>query len=176
MEERIASTIRNIGTLENLAQFERNARARNQLTDEVKDALRARSADLGRALISERTGLDLTDLSPAEEKIVQAVSEYVGVMKRNGKDATRTLNQLRNRGLIDAAETAVAKSTPTEGFRTLAEADLADLSYEQIVLDHPDEFSPRAIWFSRRTLNLPNDSAKPPAKAISPTQTRTETD
>jgi hypothetical protein len=59
-------------------------------------------------------------------------------------------------------------------FRTLAEADLGDLSYEQIVLDHPDEFSPRAIWFSRRTLGLPNDSAKPPAKAISPTQTRTE--
>jgi hypothetical protein len=68
LEERIASTIRNIGTLEDLAQFERNARARNQLTDEMKDALRARSADLGRALISERTGLDLTDLSPAEEK------------------------------------------------------------------------------------------------------------
>ena len=111
LEERIASTIRNIGTLEDLAQFERNARARNQLTDEMKDALRARSADLGRAMISVRAGLDLTDLSPAEEKIVQAVSEYVGVMKRNGKDATRTLNQLRNRELIVSYQAPVR--TPT---------------------------------------------------------------
>jgi hypothetical protein len=39
-----------------------------------------------------------TDLSPAEEKFVQAVAEYVGVMKREGKDATRTFLQLRNRG------------------------------------------------------------------------------
>ena len=174
MEERIERIIRNIGTLDDLAQFETNARKRKALTEDVKEAIRARSADLGRALISERTKLDLTDLSPAEEKIVHAVSEYVGVMKRLGKDATRTLIQLRNRGLIDAAETAVSKSTPTQGFQTLAEADLAELSYEQIILDHPDEFSPRAVWYSRRTLGLPNDSAKPPAKAISLTQTRTE--
>lgn len=85
--------------------------AEKHLTDEIKEAIRVRSADLGRALISERTGLDLTDLSPAEKEIVQAVSEYVGVMKRQGKDATRTLLQLRKRGLIEAAETAVAKST-----------------------------------------------------------------
>lgn len=174
MDEGIARTIRSIGSLEALAQFESNAQARNALAEDVKDAIRARSADLGRALITERTGLDLTALSPAEEKIVEAVSEYVGVMKRKGKDATRTLNQLRDRGLIDAAETAVSKSTPTQGFQTLKEVDRADLSYEQIVVDHPDEFSPRAIWFSRRTLGLSNDSAKPPAKAISPTQTRTE--
>jgi predicted RNA-binding protein with PUA-like domain len=174
MEERIARIIRNIGSLDDLARFETNARNRNALTDEVKDAIRARSGDLGRALVLERTGLDLTDLSPAEEKIVEAVSEYVGVQKREGKNANRTLDRLRNRGLIDAAETSVSRSKPTQGFQTLADADLMDLSYEQIVLDHPEEFSPRAIWYARQTLGLPNDSAKPPAKAISPTQTRTE--
>lgn len=175
MDERIARIIRNIQSLKDLAQFEVNARGRNALTDEVNAAIRARSADFGRALITERTGLDLTELSPVEEKIVQAVSEYVGVMKREGKRANRTFEQLRNRGLIDAAETAVSQSTPTQGFQALSDADRADLTYEQIILDHPDEFSQRAIWFSRRALGLPNDSDKPPAKAISPTQTRTET-
>jgi len=175
MEERIARTIRNITTLGDLAQFEANASKRNALTDEVKAAIRARSTDLGRALISESTGLDLADLSPAEEKIVEAVSEYVGVMKRKGKGAPRTLMQLRNRGLIDAAETAVAHATPTQGFQTLADEDLGDLSYEQIVLDHPEEFSPRAIWYSRRTLGQPNESPRPPAKTTTPTQKRTET-
>jgi hypothetical protein len=175
MDERIARIIRSIATIEGLAQFEKNARERNALDDEVRDAVRRRSADLGRALIAQRTGLDLTELSPAEGKIVQAVSEYVGVMKREGKDATRTLLQLRNRGLLDSAETAVAKAKPTQGFQTLADEDMADLSYEQIILDHPDEFSARAQWYARRTLGLPNDSERPPARAISPTQQRTET-
>ena len=42
-------------------------------------------------------------------------------------------------------------------------------------MDHPDEFSARAQWYARRTLGLPNDSTKPPAKSISPAQRRTET-
>jgi hypothetical protein len=175
MEERIARTIRNIRSIDDLAQFESNVSQRNALTDEIEDAIRVRSAELGRALIVERIGLDLTDLTPAEAKIVEAVSEYVGVMKRQGKDASRTFLQIKNRGLIDAAETAVARDQPTQGFQTLIEADRANLSYEQIVLDHPDEFSPRAIWYSRRTLGRPNDSDMPPANSISPTQTRTET-
>ena len=83
-------------------------------------------------------------------------------MKKDEKDATRTLIQLRNRGLIGAAEAAVSRSTPTQGFQTLADADLVDLSYEQIIVDHPEEFSLRAIWFSRRTLRLPNEGDRPP--------------
>ncbi|WP_050991072.1 EVE domain-containing protein [Bradyrhizobium genomosp. I (2014)] len=175
MEERLARIIRGISTFEDLTQFEKNAERRNAIDGEVGQAIKARSAELGRALISERTGLDLKDLTPAEEKIVEAVSEYVGVMKRQGKDATRTFIQLRNRGLTDAAEAAVAKLRPTQGFQALVDADLADLSYEQIIVDHPDEFSARAIWYSRRTLGLPTGSDRPPARAITPVQVRTET-
>ena len=173
MEERLARTIVNLGNWEDLAQFEINARERNRLTDEVAIAINARSAELGRAFISEKTGLDLSELSPAEEKIVQAVSEYVGIMRRQGKYPSRTLEQLRNRGLLDAAESAVCRAKPTQGFQNLADADLEDLSYEQIVVDHADEFSPRAVWYSRRTLGLPNDSESPPTTADSDTQTRT---
>ncbi len=174
VDERLARIIRGIATFEDLAQFEKNAEQRGALDPEIGQAIKARSTELGRALIRERTGLDLTDLTPAEEKIVEAVSEYVGVMKRQGKDATRTFMQLRNRGLTDAAEAAVTKLKPTQGFQTLADADLADLSYEQIIVDHPDEFSARAIWYSRRTLGLPTGSDRPPAKAITPVQVRTE--
>ena len=144
MDERLARIISNIATLDGLAQFEANARRQNALDEEVKSAIKARSGELGRALVAERTGLDLSNLSPAEEKIVEAVSEYVGVMKKDGKDATRTLIQIRNRGLIGAAEAAVPRSTPTQGFQTLTDADLVNLSYEQIIIDHPEEFSPRA--------------------------------
>lgn len=175
MEKRLAKTIGNLSNWEALAQFEKNARERKRLTDEVADAINIRSAELGRAFISERTGLDLSKLSPAKEKIVQAVSEYVGIMRRQGKYPSRTLEQLRNRGLLDAAESAVCRATPTQGFQALADAALEDLSYEKIVIDHADEFTPRAVWFSRRTLGLPNDSDSPPATADGDVQTRTTT-
>jgi hypothetical protein len=77
--------------------------------------------------------------------------------------------------LIGAAEASVVKSQPTQGFTALADADREDLSYEQIVVDHPDEFSPRALWHSRRTLGLPNESDKAPTQAESLMQTRSET-
>ena len=175
MEEGIARTIRGIQTWEDLRQFESNARSLDRLTDEINLAIKTRASDLGRALIAEKTGLDMTELSPAEAKIVAAVSEYVGLMRQQGRYPQRTFEQLRNRGLIDAAEAAVCKAKPTKGFQTLVDADLEDLSYEQIVLDHQGEFSPRAIWFSRRTLNLENETDKPPASTYSDTQTRTTT-
>lgn len=89
MDERLARIIRNISTFEDLAQFERNADQRKALDADLREAIKSRSAELRRTLITQRTGIDLSELSPAEEKIVQAVSEYVGVMKREGKDATR---------------------------------------------------------------------------------------
>lgn len=52
--------------------------------------------------------------------------------------------------------------------------DRDDLSYEQIVVDHPEEFSPRALWFSRRTLGLANESERAPAQPSIPVQIRTE--
>ena len=42
-----------------------------------------------------------------------------------------------------------------------------ELSYEQIVVEHPEEFSDHAVWYARRALGLPNASPKPPARAVS---------
>ena len=173
MDEKIARTVRNLNTWEDLRQFETNARISNRLTDEVGAAISTRASQLAKKLIEEKTGLNLEDLSSAEQKIVQAVSEYVGVMRQQGKYPGRTLEQLRNRGLIDAAETAVSRAKPTQGFQTLVDADLEDLSYEQIIVDHPEEFSSRALWFARRTLSLHNESNSPPASADGETQART---
>ncbi|KQT60193.1 hypothetical protein ASG52_18950 [Methylobacterium sp. Leaf456] len=138
-------------------------------------AIHARTGELGRKLIADRTGLDLSELSPAEEKIVQAISVYAGMKKREGSNANRAIGQIERQGLLGAAEISVMSGKPTMGYEALAAANHAELTYEQIVVDHPEEFSPRALWFARRTLKLPNDNAKPPAKAITPVQARTET-
>jgi hypothetical protein len=60
----IASTIRNIHTLADLARFEKNAEQRQALSDEIREAVRVRSTELGRKLVAERTGLDLSNLAP----------------------------------------------------------------------------------------------------------------
>ncbi len=173
MDEKIVRTISNLSSWEDLRQFEANARELNRLTNEVEAAISIRSSELAKKLIEEKTGLDMNELSLAEQKIVHVVSEYVGIMRQRGKPANRTLNQLRNRGLIDAVETSVSRAKPTQGFQILVDADLEDLSYEQIIVDHPEEFSARARWYARRTLGLQNDSNSPPAYAHSDTQART---
>lgn len=79
MDERLARNISSIGSLEDLSQLEANARAKQALTPAISAAIKARSGELGRKLIAERTGLDLTDLSPAEEKVIQAISVYAAM-------------------------------------------------------------------------------------------------
>jgi predicted HNH restriction endonuclease len=175
MDEKIERVIRHTKTLKDLNQFEENAQKRNNLTPEIKDAITARMVELGKAEIAQRTGFDLENLSPAEEKIVKAASLYLALKKKKGTDAGYTIRQMKKQGFLDAAEISVSKRNPTQGYQELENADLSDLSYEQIVIDHPEEFSPRAMWFARRTLNLPNDSEKPPVRSLTPVQSRTET-
>lgn len=110
MEERIARIINSISSLDELAQFETNVRDRNALTDEIKIAIKAKTVEFGRRLVSEKAGLNLIHLSPAEQKIVDTVGEFVALRRRQGKPTTRTFDQLRNHGLIGAAESAVSRS------------------------------------------------------------------
>jgi predicted HNH restriction endonuclease len=174
MDEDIARIISRLPDLERVQNYETNATTQGRLDEEMRAALRERRIELGRAFVAERTGLDLTRLTPAEEGVVRAVSEYASIKKRAGTNAERTLRQVRERGLLGAAEASVMKSKPTQGFDELADNGLSELSYEQIIVDHAEEFSDRAQWFARRTLKLPNDSPQAPARLSSPTQRRTE--
>ncbi len=173
MEDRLAKTIANVTSWKELRQLETNISAKGGLTDEVATALKTRSMSLGVEYVVRETGLVMSELSEAEQRIVLAIGEYAGIMKLQGKTPNRTLQQIRSRGLIDAAEVSVCRKKPTQGFSVLLDADLEDLSYERIVLEYPDEFSPRAIWYSRRTLGLESESTKPPAVTHSDVQTRT---
>jgi hypothetical protein len=173
MEGHIRRTIANLSTWDDLARFEANVRKKNRLSDGIIHAINSRIIELGRALVAEQTGIDLSNLSPAEEGIVRAVSEFAGIRKRQGKSSEYTFRLLRNRGLLGAAEAAVSKNGPTQGYQALADAHLENLSFEQIIANHEGEFSPRAVWFARQRLGLPNATASPPADTAGGTQTRT---
>lgn len=170
----VLDTIGRTADFKKLEILEQNIRRNDALTAEVEAALQAQYSILGRGLVANRTGLELDNLSPAEEKIVEAVSRYAGLQKRAGKLASHTFKMISKRGFIESAEVSVMRNEPTQGFEVLEEAALKELSFEQIIIDHPDEFSPRAIWFARKTLGLRNESEKPPASEASITQIRTE--
>ena len=174
MDEGLQKTVSSVASWEGLKQFEENAKQKGRLTNELEAALRYRSTELAILYIEQRTGLQLSSLTPAERRIVEAVGEYVGLMRAKKKYPGRTLDQLKHRNLLGAVEVAVAKIRPTRGYETLVEADLEDLAYEQIVVDHPEEFTPRALWFSRKTLGLPNRWPEAPAEADGKTQQHTD--
>lgn len=167
-------TVQTVKSLDLLITLEGNLKRNDAISPEIATAIEARYADFGRDMIADKTGLDLSDLSPAETRIVNAIGRYVALQKRDGKGAARTFQLIQNRGLIDAAEATVAKSKVTQGFEVLDQADMRALSFEQIIEDHPDEFSERALWYARRTLGLPNALEKPPADIGTLTQQRTE--
>ncbi len=167
-------TIRNVRAFDDLISLEHNVRRGGAETFEIRAAIESRYADFGREMVADKTGLDLEHLSPAESRILNAIGRYVALQKRDRKGASRTFQIIANRGLIDAAEVTVGKSKVTQGFEVLDDADMRDLSFEQIIVDHAEEFSARALWFANRTLGLPNDLAKPPADLGTVTQQRTE--
>lgn len=173
-QQTLIGRIRKTPSYEKLRIIEANITKQDAMTPAVEAAIKEHYGALARQVVAEKAGIKLENLTPAEEKIVLAVGEYVGLMKRDRKTASRTFQQLKNRGLIGAAEAAVSRAKPTQGFTMLNEADRADLSYEQIILDHPDEFSERALWFARRALGRDNATAKPPAEGDASTQARTE--
>lgn len=174
MDENVKRTIENLADWDQVRQFRINAETSNRLTPEIAEAIRKRSIELGKRLVASRTGQSFADLSPAEEKIIEAVAEYAAIKAVQRSHASYTFRQIKNHGLLGAAEAAVSHSKPTTGFQALADADHADLSYERIIVDHPDEFSPRALWYAKRTLGLPDDLRQAPAAKGDPVQTRTQ--
>lgn len=167
-------TIRNVLTLDDLISLEHNIRRGKAETAAISAAIESRYSDFGRQMVADKTGLELEQLSPAETRILNAIGRYVALQKRDRKGASRTFQIIANRGLIDAAEVTVGRSQTSQGFGVLDDADMRALSFEQIIVDHPDEFSARALWYANRTLGLPNDLAKPPADLGTVTQQRTE--
>lgn len=104
MAKDLLTIISGVSDLKGLGILERRIVERGVGTLENIQAIEARYAGFGRIMVEQKTGLDLTDLSPAEERIVNAIGRYVALQKRDGKNAEYTFRMLRNRGLIDAAE------------------------------------------------------------------------
>lgn len=174
MDERTARTIQGLKDWKQIARMVANSKSSGRLTLEIEQALHERALALAHDEIAKVTELKLVGLTPAEEKVLRAVKEYLVIKRRIGSNANRTLDQIRRQGFLGAAEISVEKARPTQGFRELVEVNRQDISYENIVVQHQEEFSERTLWFAQRALGLSKSSDVVPAAASSLTQMRTE--
>ena len=174
MSENVIGRISQMGSINDLIKLETNIDRLEKRTPEVSKALEEQYAELGREYITTKIDLDITNLSPAENKVLYVLSRYAGIQRKNKKSITYALRGLENNGFLDAAEKAVIRSKPTKGYEVLLDEDLSELSYEQIIVDHPEEFSDRALWYAKRTLGIDTLTDTPPADRGTITQIRTE--
>ena len=87
MDEKITRIIAGLRDWKEHQEFTKNSLAKGRLTPEVKAALDRRSVELVRELVAQKTGLDLGNLSAAEEKIVLVVSQYVALKELQSNHA-----------------------------------------------------------------------------------------
>jgi uncharacterized protein YecA (UPF0149 family) len=92
----------------------------------------------------------------AEEHSFQAVYAYERVMtlERGRKTrATRQWQMVTKLGIIPAMESIVKTPTASTGYEALVKMGMQDMSFEAVVLRHPDVFSVEAVAQSKQSLD-----------------------
>lgn len=133
MDERVAR----LKTPEDCEQFALNVQAK---LPDLAQAARRRAVELRASAHGAETA--------AEREALAAVYAYERVLsKKNGKKvrASRTWQMIERHGIIEAVERAVKRPADPAGYTALAEMGMQDLSFESVVVRHPDAFSPEAV-------------------------------
>jgi hypothetical protein len=76
--------------------------------------------------------------------------------ERNGRTtrASRTRQKLKKDGVRKLLADLALKPTPSAGFFTMVENDMADLTFEHVVIRHSDQFDEELVTAARRRLSL----------------------
>ena len=93
--------------------------------------------------------------SVLELELLKAVYAYEEVLSEKHKRRTRasyTWRMIDRHGIITAAERAVNRKLETKGFKELVAMGLDDLTFEAVIIKHPDKFSPEVVTRSKERL------------------------
>ena len=121
-------------------QFMKNARRLGR--QDSYDAAFRRYCELGGAEHSEKLMSD----------VWKAISAFEIIMtERNGKTtrASRTRQKLQKDGAKKLVSDLATRAEPSDGFTTLVENGMADLTFEYIAIRHADEFDQEVIAAAR---------------------------
>jgi hypothetical protein len=134
MDERVMK----LKTPEECEVFARNVaeRGRSDLAQQaVKRAVELRAASYGAKTM-------------AEQECLRAIYAYEELLtKKNGRrtKASRTWQMIHRHGILPAAERAVNREAPTQGYKALIEMGLQEYAFEAVILRYPKLFSPEAV-------------------------------
>jgi uncharacterized protein YecA (UPF0149 family) len=106
----------------------------------------------------------------AEVQSLQAVYAYERVLtlERGRKTrATRQWQMVTKLGIIGAVESIVKIPTASAGYDALKKMGMQDMSFEAVVLRHPDVFSVEAVAQSKQSLDALMAPAVSEAPAVS---------
>src|SRR6056297_2041588 len=95
------------------------------------------------------------DIDVVEKELLQALYAYEEVLtKKNNRRtrANRTWQMVNRHGIIGAAEKAVNRDIEPQGYRFLVEMGLQDLTFEAVIVRHPESFDPEAVSISKQRL------------------------
>ena len=124
-------------------------------------ALNVEAKQPGFAIAARRKAIEIKAsthkaTTEAEEHSYQAVYalERVMTLERGRKTrATRQWQMVAKLGIIGAMETIVMNSTGRAGYDALVKLGMQDMSFEAVVLRHPDVFSAEAVAQSTQSLD-----------------------
>jgi hypothetical protein len=124
-------------------------------------ALNVEAKQPGFAIAARRKAIEIkasihNATTEAEEHALQAVYAYERVMtlERGRKTrATRQWHMITRLGIIVAVESIVKNPTGSAGYEALVKMGMQDMSFEAVVLRHPDVFSVEAVAQSQQSLD-----------------------
>ncbi len=105
-------------------------------------------------------GAEQTD--PLHRDFYQTLAAYEQLLsEKNGRAtrASRTRLKLKSKGVIQCLEDWVSSRTPTESYELLVAAGLAEMTGEQIVLNHREQFSASGVAAAAARLATSADPA-----------------
>ena len=134
-------------TPEGCARQAKNAEARGRA--DIARAARRRRVTLLAEGYSE-------SLSVAERDAIEVTLAYEEVLASiHGKatKATRTWQMIRDHGILPAVARIVTRREQTKGYERLVEMGMEDMTFEQVVLRHPESFDSEVVAAARSRLD-----------------------
>ncbi len=93
--------------------------------------------------------------SVVELELLKALYAYEEVLSENNKRrtrASRTWQMIKRHGIIAAAERAVNRKIEATGYRVLVAMGLHDLTFEAVIVRHPDKFGQEVVSRAKERL------------------------
>jgi hypothetical protein len=144
MREQMNDIIQKLTTPEECMQLAVNVRDRNP---ELARQARRRAVELRAASRGAKSVVEL--------ELYKAVYAYEEVLSEKHKRRTRatyTWRMIDHYGIIMAAEKAVNKKMETKGYKELVAMGLQDLTFEAVIVRHPDKFSKDVVTCAKERL------------------------